>query len=109
MSGIRFAFVFFILGCVAAVGWTSEKEEGTRAVDMAMASWLPQMCSAWNAGLERGDCGIDAVVNVAAASSVDMSGITAEAVWTKSEKSEPREVPFRRSDAVRAVEQNTKQ
>ena len=103
-SGImRFAFVFFILGCVLAVGWTGKSEAGTRSADLAQQSLLPSMCSAWAAHLNPATTATaDTEVFAASASSVVAdSQAPVEAVWNRGDVAVTSDRSFRRSEGVK--------
>lgn len=114
-SIMRFAFVFFVLGCVMAAGWSGEKEEGTRAAVLAEQCWLPEMCSAWAAHLDRN---VDArtgradTAAVASSASVDVANASSatpccdadhavDAVWKRGMHAKVVERSFRRGDSVK--------
>ena len=115
---MRFAFVFFLLGCGAAAFWTQPEDLGKRATQLAAETWLPQLCTGCDeaCGIDRSaaagpawqDCSVDSdalddgecdAKPAAYGCERDSVRLTAaEAVYMRSSGAEARELPCRRSD-----------
>lgn len=110
MNAIRFAFVVFVLACIAGAARTPESEAGMRASDYAAQAWQVEMCSAFDRALsiDRGTYTIDATESEACTTSVDEATTldvarTADAVWSRSETATASECPYRLGDASGAA------
>ncbi|MCB9882939.1 MAG: hypothetical protein H6832_04400 [Planctomycetes bacterium] len=101
-GSMRFGFVLFVLGCIAAAAWTPEGEEGKRAADYAAESWQVAVASAFEAELYGSDAAKTrmAAAECASVDTCDPSEVgTAEAVWSRSETTECADAPYRPRDA----------
>ncbi|MCA8968605.1 MAG: hypothetical protein KDC95_02435 [Planctomycetes bacterium] len=101
-GSMRFGFVLFVLGCIAAAAWTPEGEEGKRAADYASESWHVAIASAFEAEI-FGSKAPQVHLTTAECASVDTCDPsevgTAEAVWSRTETAECVEAPYRPRDA----------